>query len=45
MNEYTIRTLTEDDAKEICLWKYDGEYAVYNMPKWEECLAKKLWHS
>ena len=42
MNEYTIRTLTEDDAKEICLWKYDGEYAVYNMPKWEECLAKNF---
>lgn len=40
MNEYTVRTLTEDDAKEICLWKYEGEYAVYNMPKWEECLAK-----
>ena len=42
MNEYTVRTLTEDDAKEICLWKYDGEYAVYNMPKWEECLAKNF---
>lgn len=32
----TNRLLTENDKKEICSWKYDGEYAIYNLPSYEE---------
>jgi RimJ/RimL family protein N-acetyltransferase len=30
-----VRGLTEEDARQICSWRYDGEYAVYNYPEWE----------
>lgn len=36
----TNRKLTEQDKKEICSWKYDGKYAIYNLPSYEE--MKKL---
>ena len=36
----TNRYLTENDKKEICSWKYDGEYSIYNLPSFEE--MKKL---
>ena len=36
----TNRKLTEQDKKEICSWKYDGKYAIYNLPPYEE--MKKL---
>ena len=29
------RFLTDEDKKAICSWKYDGEYAVYNLPSYE----------
>ena len=32
----TWRTLTEEDKKQICQWKYEGEYEVYNFPSYEE---------
>lgn len=25
---------TEENAKELCTWKYENEYAVYNFPSW-----------
>ncbi|HAX72089.1 MAG TPA: GNAT family N-acetyltransferase [Firmicutes bacterium] len=28
--------LTEAMAKEIATWKYDGDYAIYNLPSWED---------
>jgi len=31
--------LTENMAKEIFNWRYDGEYSVYDMPDWD--IAKK----
>lgn len=34
------RYLTKTDKKEICSWKYDGEYAIYNLPSYDE--MKKL---
>jgi ribosomal protein S18 acetylase RimI-like enzyme len=30
-----VRNLTEEDARQICTWRYDGEYSVYNYPEWE----------
>ena len=30
------RHLSEDDKREICSWKYEGEYAIYNLPPYEE---------
>lgn len=36
----TNRYLTEKDKREICSWKYDGEYSIYNLPSFEE--MKKL---
>lgn len=28
--------LTEQQAKEISTWHYEGEYALYDLPSWEE---------
>ena len=32
--------LTEAHRREICAWRYEGECAVYNLPPYEELLAK-----
>lgn len=32
--------LTEDMAKEVCTWKYEGEYAVYNYLLWDEIVLQ-----
>lgn len=37
----TLHAMTESYAKEICGWKYDGEYSVYNYPDWETCRKNK----
>lgn len=34
MSNYILTTLNEEYAKEICCWKYDGEYSVYNFSDW-----------
>lgn len=34
---YEVTEVTDEMAREIVDWKYEGEYAVYNMPAWEEC--------
>lgn len=39
--DFLIRGLTEEDAKLLCSWKYEGEYSVYNVP-WEEAV-KNHW--
>lgn len=36
MDIYKVGILTEEMAKEICTWKYEGEYSVYNFSDWEE---------
>jgi RimJ/RimL family protein N-acetyltransferase len=28
--------MTEEHARQICRWRYEGEYAVYNAASWEE---------
>ncbi len=30
-----VRNLTQEDARLVCAWRYDGEYSVYNYPNWE----------
>ncbi|MGB4589481.1 MAG: GNAT family N-acetyltransferase [Clostridiaceae bacterium] len=34
MSDYVLKTLTEDYAKEICSWRYDEEYSIYNLSEW-----------
>lgn len=29
------KVLTEEQAKEISNWKYEGKYSIYNLPDWE----------
>ena len=36
-----VRELTEGDKREICGWDYQGEYAIYNLPSYEEMEAKE----
>jgi len=36
LNIFVLTTLTEAYAKEICGWKYEGEYSVYNFSDWDE---------
>ena len=31
-----LRYLSEKDKKEICVWKYDGKYAMYNLSDHEQ---------
>ena len=38
--EYHI--LTGEEKREICGWRYPGEYAVYNLPSWEEMTRKQM---
>lgn len=33
--KYKIMSMTEEIARQIAAWKYDGEYAVYNTPPYE----------
>ena len=33
------RVLTEKDKREICSWRYQEEYAVYNLPSWDNMCA------
>lgn len=39
--EIELRHLSEKDKKEICGWKYDGKYAMYNLPDYEEMRKEK----
>ncbi len=32
----TYRTIEENDKKEICSWKYKGDYSIYNLPSYDE---------
>lgn len=35
---YEVTDVSDEMAREIVEWKYEGDYAVYNMPPWEECV-------
>ncbi|MBQ8658477.1 MAG: GNAT family N-acetyltransferase [Clostridia bacterium] len=34
--EFVIKKLSEKDKRTICSWRYEGAYAVYNLPSFEE---------
>jgi len=42
MNNYIIKELTEECAIEICNWKYEKEYAVYNFSDYDT-VVKNGW--
>ena len=33
--------MNEDHAKQICKWKYDGDYSIYNYPEWDIIVREK----
>lgn len=37
----TYHRTTEEEKYVICDWKYEGEYAIYNNPPYEEQVSKK----
>jgi RimJ/RimL family protein N-acetyltransferase len=39
--ELHIAPLTEADARAVCAWRYEGEYAVYNVPDWDTVVAQR----
>ena len=42
MENYVLKFLSEDYAKEICSWKYEGEYSIYNFSDWD-IVVKNKW--
>ena len=40
MNRLVYGHLSDDAKRQICNWKYDGEYAIYNLPAYEEMKAQ-----
>ena len=36
-----IAPLTEADARAVCAWRYEGEYAVYNIPDWDIVVSQR----
>jgi len=41
MQNYILNILTEDQAKEICRWRYEEEYAIYNFSDWNVVVESK----
>lgn len=37
-----LMNFTEENAKELCTWKYENEYAIYNFPSWD-IVKKQNW--
>lgn len=37
-----IHHLTESEKRDICSWRYEGEYAVYNLPAYEVMEEKQI---
>lgn len=42
MKELVYRNLSEEAKHQICAWKYDGEYELYNLPTYEEMQVGQL---
>lgn len=38
--ELHIAPLTNPDAHDVCTWRYEGIYAVYNFPDWDTTVAQ-----
>lgn len=41
MDNYTLMELSEEQAKEICNWRYEGKYSIYNFSDWETVVKNK----
>ncbi|MGL5330477.1 MAG: GNAT family N-acetyltransferase [Peptostreptococcaceae bacterium] len=39
--ELKLVELKEQHAKEICSWKYEDEYSIYNYPEWNKVSSEK----
>lgn len=37
---FILESLTENYAKQICNWKYDGIYSIYNFPDWNTIISQ-----
>ena len=35
-----LKELNQEDVKEICNWKYENEYAIYNFPDWSIIISQ-----
>lgn len=42
MEKFILAELNEDYAKEICNWRYEGNYSVYNFSDWDVVVENKL---
>lgn len=42
MKNWNYRHLNATDQKEICNWKYTGEYAIYNLPEYKIMKEKQI---
>ncbi len=42
MENIIIKTFLEEEAKEVCSWKYPEEYSVYNLPNWNKALELNI---
>lgn len=38
--KFVLEALTENYAKQICSWKYDGDYSIYNYPEWDKIFSE-----
>lgn len=42
MKDYILTELSENYAKEICIWRYEGAYSIYNFSDWD-IVVKNGW--
>ncbi len=42
MKKLVYRNLSEEAKRQICAWQYEGEYALYNLPTYEEMQAQQI---
>lgn len=42
MKNYVLKILSEDDAREVCTWRYKGDYSIYNFSDWK-IVVKNGW--
>ena len=42
MIKLAYRHLSENDKRDICAWKYDGEYDIYDLPPYHEMQEKQI---
>lgn len=41
MKDYVITKLSEYYAKEICSWRYEGKYSIYNFSCWDTVVENR----